>query len=324
MQQKLIVIILACYNGEKYLEQQIESIVNQRYSNWQLFIRDDASNDNSIKIIERYCQKDSRIKNVKDQLGNLRQCLNFNELIRHCLEITDSDIFVFADQDDIWFSDKLERMAEKFAQQDMPKLIFSNYYDYYDKSKEKKLVYNKAFNYTPDEFCARLLMQNWIMGCTMMLNRALLKLSYPIIIEADNHDNWIAIIASLCGEIDYINQPMILHRIHLDNVTTNANTTNFLNRVKRFFQRIKTSDEVIAKKLVICNEILLRLEHAKIQYKLDLLLEYQKLLMSYGANAKIVMRNNKFSMVNKLQNAIFLKQLKNSNKRAKAQKNNFS
>ena len=63
-------ILMATYNGEKYLEEQIDSIINQTYRNWNLLIRDDGSEDETLKIIENYEKKDNRIKSIKDNKGN--------------------------------------------------------------------------------------------------------------------------------------------------------------------------------------------------------------------------------------------------------------
>ena len=61
-----IEILMATYNGEKYIEEQIDSIINQTYTNWELLIRDDKSKDNTASIIEEYEKKDSRIKLLRD------------------------------------------------------------------------------------------------------------------------------------------------------------------------------------------------------------------------------------------------------------------
>ena len=74
-----IEILMATYNGEKYIEEQIDSIINQTYTNWELLIRDDKSKDNTASIIEEYEKKDSRIKLLRDEKGNLGFVKNFEE-----------------------------------------------------------------------------------------------------------------------------------------------------------------------------------------------------------------------------------------------------
>ena len=92
-----IEILMATYNGEKYIEEQIDSIINQTYTNWELLIRDDKSKDNTASIIEEYEKKDSRIKLLRDEKGNLGFVKNFEELLKN----SQKDFIMFSDQDDI-------------------------------------------------------------------------------------------------------------------------------------------------------------------------------------------------------------------------------
>ena len=83
MMGKTIDILMAVYNGEMYISEQIDSIINQSYKNWRLLIRDDKSKDNTNKIITEYSKKDSRIKIIKDDKGNLGFVKNFEELLNN-------------------------------------------------------------------------------------------------------------------------------------------------------------------------------------------------------------------------------------------------
>lgn len=70
-QNEKIEILMATYNGEKYIKEQINSIINQTYTNWRLLIRDDGSKDKTVEIIKEYEKKDDRIKLLEDNKGNL-------------------------------------------------------------------------------------------------------------------------------------------------------------------------------------------------------------------------------------------------------------
>ena len=76
-----IVILMATYNGEKYITEQLKSIQNQTVVNWNLYIRDDGSVDDTVSIIKKYVEKDSRIHLIEDGKGNLGPLKNFNELL---------------------------------------------------------------------------------------------------------------------------------------------------------------------------------------------------------------------------------------------------
>ena len=97
-------ILMATYNGEKYLSEQIESIISQSYENWRLLIRDDNSKDNTVSIIEKYEKEDNRIRLLRDRKGNLGFIKNFEELLVQSQE----DFIMFCDQDDYWEKDKIK------------------------------------------------------------------------------------------------------------------------------------------------------------------------------------------------------------------------
>ncbi|HZK11905.1 MAG TPA: glycosyltransferase, partial [Atribacterota bacterium] len=103
-------ILMATYNGEKYVSEQIESIINQSFTNWILLIRDDESTDNTMKILDKYEKQESRIAVIRDDLGNLGQCLNFNEIMKNVK--TDSYV-MFSDQDDVWLPTKIEESVKE-------------------------------------------------------------------------------------------------------------------------------------------------------------------------------------------------------------------
>ena len=97
-------ILLATYNGSKYLHEQLDSILNQSYGNINVIIRDDGSSDNTVMIIKEYEQKDSRVRLLNDNLGNLGFVRNFEELMKN----STSEYLMFSDQDDIWYNNKVE------------------------------------------------------------------------------------------------------------------------------------------------------------------------------------------------------------------------
>ena len=104
IENKKIDILMATYNGEKYLVEQLDSIINQTYRNWNLLIRDDNSTDKTLEIIQNYHKKDKRIKILKDNKGNLGIVRNFEELLKS----SESEFIMFSDQDDIWVENKLD------------------------------------------------------------------------------------------------------------------------------------------------------------------------------------------------------------------------
>jgi len=119
-------ILMATYNGEKYLKEQIESIINQSYNDWTLLIRDDKSKDNTVSIIEEYERKDSRIKLLRDKKEKLGFVKNFEELLKS----SHKEFIMFSDQDDYWEKDKIKNYIEILKKNEnliqKPLLIHSN------------------------------------------------------------------------------------------------------------------------------------------------------------------------------------------------------
>ena len=122
--ERKIDILMATYNGEKYVSEQIKSILQQTYKNWTLIIRDDNSDDNTLKILYKYQKKDKRIKIINDSMGNLGFVKNFEELLKY----SDSDFIMFSDQDDIWYNNKVEKMYNRIITENnnIPILVHCN------------------------------------------------------------------------------------------------------------------------------------------------------------------------------------------------------
>ena len=113
-------VLLATYNGEKYLKEQIDSILEQTYSDFRLFISDDGSADDTRKILEEYKNKDSRIQ-VFFQESNLGVVKNFEFLLKK----VESAYYMFSDQDDIWKAEKIEKSLNKI-ENDNCDLVYSD------------------------------------------------------------------------------------------------------------------------------------------------------------------------------------------------------
>jgi len=300
-----VTILMATYNGEKHLKEQLDSIINQSYSNWELLIRDDGSADNTVEIINYYVNNDNRIKLIKDDLGNLGQCMNFNELMKNS---KDSEYVMFADQDDVWLEDKIKLSLNKIKDveskyNNTPALVYSNYEIVDKKLDHLRFPYSK--NILDKNIQSRLLVQNWILGCTMIINNELLKNSIPLSIKADNHDYWIALMAAFSGVIRFLDKKTLLHRIHDNNVTTNSETTKFKNRVLRTKKRFIQNNDYFQKKRELYEDLKSCLNNDDY----IILNKYKKILDSNSIISLINAVKYNFYGVNKLQTILFLVQL---------------
>lgn len=207
-------ILMATYNGENYVENQIRSIMNQTYKNWILYISDDGSNDATKDIINRYSLLDQRIKVVP-----FKKCGGPKENFLYLLTFSKNKFVMFADQDDEWLPTKIENaynIIKKFSTSNNPILVYS---DLIVTDKELNTIDNSYFHYQsikPNTNFKNLLTQNCITGCTMMFNDVLRKLTLKIK-NVDNiimHDWWMALIASAFGQIIISEKSLIKYRQH--------------------------------------------------------------------------------------------------------------
>ncbi|MCZ4242916.1 glycosyltransferase family 2 protein [Pedobacter punctiformis] len=237
MTNSKINIVLATYNGQSYIEAQINSIIAQTYSNWELLIRDDGSTDKTLQIIKEFENVDNRINVLTDLKGNVRSCQNFSILMSQVSK--DAQYVMFCDQDDIWLEDKIERSLyamntlEKAHGSDGPLMVYGTYRMIDHNGKDLQLA---VPDYSTRPSLNLLLSQNYIYGCTMLINQKLLERSIPIPSTAENHDYWLALICAINnGHFSYIKQPLLLYRQHNLNVSGSYTNASLLNRVKRIF-----------------------------------------------------------------------------------------
>ncbi|MFW0714257.1 glycosyltransferase family 2 protein [Pedobacter sp. N23S346] len=237
MEQPVLTILMATYNGAEYLERQLNSILNQYYRSWELVIRDDQSTDKTLQIIQSYVEKDHRIKLITCGTAHGSACRNFSELFGWAYDQNKSYI-LFADQDDIWLPQKLERSLagmlqhEKRYPADYPLLCYSNlrFIDGQDQHIEARLP-------LPSELKLEVLMnENYAWGCTMILNRAAIQKIKHIPVDAVNHDYYVALVVSAFGKNILINEELILYRQHQKNVSGNVDKMTFRSRFNRYFK----------------------------------------------------------------------------------------
>ncbi|MCF6093264.1 glycosyltransferase family 2 protein [Microaerobacter geothermalis] len=218
----LVDILLSTYNGSKYLQKLMNSIINQTYQNWRLLIRDDGSTDGTINIIHNFVKQfPTKIIYIEDQYNNLGPSQSFSKLI----EYSNANYIMFCDQDDIWLNNKIELILEKMLQlekefQNKPLLVHT---DLTVVDKDLQVISNSFWKYQKLNPAYKnlnhLLIQNIATGCTMMMNKRLKELAHPIPDKAIMHDWWIALVASIYSGIYHINASTILYRQHGENNT---------------------------------------------------------------------------------------------------------
>lgn len=244
IENKKIDILMATYNGEKYLVEQLDSIINQTYHNWNLLIRDDNSTDKTLEIIQNYHKKDKRIKILKDNKGNLGIVRNFEELLKS----SESEFIMFSDQDDIWVENKLDmylKMIEKIKNKGF--MIHSDAI-LFDKNKSNILkdtfISKKAIN----KGLENVFFNYFVQGATILISKEIKNFILPFPKEVYLHDRYIHLISELFFERIFVNKALIYYRQHGDNQIGAKNTVRELLSKRYFDERDRQLIKVIYNK----------------------------------------------------------------------------
>ena len=215
-----IQILLATYNGEKFLREQLDSIINQEYKSLELLVHDDGSVDNTISILNEYQNNfPNKIRILIDKKIFSSASMNFFHLIEN--RSRDANLYCLCDQDDIWHKNKLKIIIEKYnsKEDDKPLLIHSDLSLVDDKGKLLEKSHNKLINYQKNLITKNsCLFYNPVPGCAMSINSALAdKISFSKYMVM--HDWWILLSAIFKNStIIYIKLPLVKYRQHSKNV----------------------------------------------------------------------------------------------------------
>lgn len=288
-----VTILLAVYNGEKYLDEQIKSLLNQTVNDIKVIIRDDGSTDNSARIIESYCKlyPDKVFCISGEATGSAKK--NFAKL----LECTDDDYIMFCDQDDIWLPSKIELTLEamKKAEGDQVQIPVLVHTDLQVVDSNLNVISNSFFKYQqrkPQNITlAQLLVENCVTGCTVMINRALKNRCAEIPDECLMHDWWLALVATLFGKVVCIEQPTIMYRQHNDN-QVGANTAYGLGYLGRKLYNIKKVRKIYNDTYAQAQALIERYDDELGDQQLNLLKTYCG--MQYVSKCKKIKTINKY------------------------------
>lgn len=209
-------VLLATYNGEKYLKCQLDSILNQTHKNIRLLINDDCSTDNTRVILKEYEEKDDRIK-VKYNEKNLGYVKNFEDLLKR----VENKYFALSDQDDFWKKEKIEKSLNKLLEEDAD-LVFTDL----EPVDEKLKIITPSMvrfmqmdkNIKKHQDYKLVFLRNCVTGCTILSKKELINKYIPIPTKKPMvHDWWMALIISQIGKITFLDEPTIKYRQHGNN-----------------------------------------------------------------------------------------------------------
>lgn len=235
-----IAILMSTYNGEKYICQQIDSILSQTCKDWELYIHDDGSTDNTIAAVESYVEKYPDKIHLIDGKSTGGAKYNFFYLFGQ----VEAPYYMTCDQDDVWLDKKIELTYDKMLtienKADVPCLVYT---ELRVVDSELNTIADTMSGYQSLDCHKRtinqFILQNSVTGCTMMINRALRDKMLHIT-DIDNtimHDWWAALVAAQFGKTAFIDEPTILYRQHGDNSLGALGINKLSYIVRRVWQK---------------------------------------------------------------------------------------
>lgn len=205
-----ISIAMATYNGEKYIKEQLDSIINQLNDNDEIVVSDDGSTDDTIKIIKSY--KDVRIKIYEGPHNGVKQ--NFSNAISKC----NGKYIFLADQDDIWEDNKVKIILDTFKNIKCTCIVHNcSVFN----SNTGNIIYDSFFKVrNSGSGIFKNIFKNTYIGCCMSFEQKLKKYILPIPNDIEMHDQWIGIINEMkYGKSYFVNDKLIKYRRHADNAS---------------------------------------------------------------------------------------------------------
>lgn len=216
-------ILLATYNGERFLSEQLESLRNQKHSNWTLTVSDDVSTDNTCAIVTQFANSVTQKVTLLSEGPSLGPTSNFFRLMNHVAIDSENDLIAFCDQDDVWFNDKLERAVhwhQTFG--DIPTRLYCSRTQFVNDQLVPIGLSPKLRR--PPSF-ENALVQNIASGNTMVMSYQVLVALRHIHVKHSVWHDWTTylVATALGGKIEFDEQPSLLYRQHTNNVIGSNN-----------------------------------------------------------------------------------------------------
>lgn len=240
----MIAILMATYNGERYIEKQIDSLLKQTVQDFVLYAHDDCSTDRTYSILQSYARRypDKIVAICNEQNTGSARCNFMRMMVKY-----KQDYIMLCDQDDVWIPDKIALTLERMTRMEQeygtecPILVHTDLTitDEFLTPSLKSFQYALNANYKRTQLNGALI-QNIVTGCTAMYNLALSKKIKALPEYYIMHDWWLMLLASAFGHMDYINKQTVLYRQHEQNAVGAKN----MRALKYQFQVMLDGDNI--------------------------------------------------------------------------------
>ena len=239
MQSTLVDVLLATYNGSRYLEAQLDSILAQTHQDFRVLVSDDGSSDGTLAILDRYRSRfGARLVLVPHPGAGRGVIRNFENLMAASLQDGMAGWVAFCDQDDVWLPHKVERTLAEMRRLEgddgdtVPCVVHTDLTVVDEHLEVLGASFARHQRISPGDCSALTLLSiNQVTGCAMMVNRALLKMALPLPSDTVMHGWWCALIGG-SGRRSFVDTPLILYRQHGAN-QLGAKNRSLVNRLRR-------------------------------------------------------------------------------------------
>jgi glycosyltransferase involved in cell wall biosynthesis len=212
-----ISVVLCTYNGAKYIEAQLASIIAQTYAVAEIIVVDDVSTDDTMAVVERAAARDSRISLSQNNFN-----IGFTSNFESALQMAKHDYIAISDQDDIWHHQKIEKMMAAFEPD-----AAAIYCDSVRFTKDIPIhpIKNKSSRHVAGTNVRKLALYNTVSGHALIIRKSLLEQALPIP-NAVYYDWWLALQAVTSGGLQYLDEILVYQRAHDTNVTITKNSSS--------------------------------------------------------------------------------------------------
>jgi len=282
-------VLLPTYNGDLFLKDQIESILNQTYKNIKLLIRDDGSSDKTLEIVKYFQSRDPRVVVLENKEGNNNGLV---KSIEKLLNFSDADVIFFSDQDDYWLENKIQIFIDNYTNSEIPTLIHSNCYVTDDKLNIQYQFLNEVSNKKGLEDS---LFHYFVQGASVMINNKLKEILLPFPDNVYIHDRYFHIVSEIVGQRIYIDSSTMYYRQHGGNLIGSQSIFKKIKKnfkIKKFYlYKDKVFLQTLSKKFpnnellkiynILTSDTVSRIEKIKLlkKYKISLRLKEMLLLL---------------------------------------------
>lgn len=206
----MISVCVAAFNGEKYIEEQILSVLRNLDSQDEIIISDDGSSDRTRRIVDDLAEKDRRIRIIDGPRKGLIK--NFENAIVH----SKGDIIFLCDQDDVWKDNKVKTVLDIFGNTDCTLVM-------HDACIVDANLRISGCSFFEFKKCKkgywRNLIKNSYIGCCMAFKRSILDYAIPFPDNIPMHDQWIGLLSERVGKVEFCNEQLLLYRRHSNNAS---------------------------------------------------------------------------------------------------------